>query len=174
MVAIYWRRNLNAQPLSLSGNYWNDAIVPGNTYLRVRIRWGFHLDTPINVNMAYLATGIVTFGLCTTYGNGTETPPDPQEVPYDLNPPTNRWIYWESLAPTLKGISQDAGVAVWENSDHSEPTQTQGQVVAVGVPPGDTLNLWASWASTIDWFAQFGANAVIWHSLSILRKFDTP
>ena len=170
----YWRRNINAQPLTTSGNYWNDAIVAGNTYLRVHIRWGFHLDTPTTVNMAYLASGLVAFGLVTTYGNGSETPPDPLLDSADLNPPTNRWIYWEALAPSLKGIDDASGVAVWEASAHSEPTQTRGQVLAVGVPPGDTLNLWASWGSTIDWFAQFGANAVIWHSLSILRKNDGP
>jgi hypothetical protein len=170
----YWRRNVNAQPLTTSGNYWNDAIVPGNTYLRVRIRWGFHLDTPTNVDLAYLGSGLVTFGLCTTYGDGTETPPDPLEVSTDIDPPTLRWIYWESLAPSCKGIDDASGVIIWENSPHSEETQTRGQVLAAGVPPGDTLNLWASWGSTIDWSAQFGANAVIWHSLSILRKFDTP
>ncbi len=170
----YWRRNINAQPLTTSGNYWNDAIVPGNTYLRVRIRWGFHIDCPMNVNVAYLASGIVAFGLVTTYGDGTETPQDPLLDSADLDPPANRFIYLESLAPSLKGMSQSANLMVWENSPHSEETQTRGQVLAAGVPPGDTLNLWATWGSTIDWAAQFGANAIIWHSLSILRKFDTP
>lgn len=169
-----WRRNTNAQPLELLGSYWNDAISGGDTYLRVHIRWGFHLDTPLNVDMAYLAASLVTFGLCTVIGDGSESPPEAATSSIDTDPPTQRWIYWETLAPVLQGISHEDGMAVWGNSAQTEPTQTRGQVLATGLPAGDTLNLWASWQSSILWSAQFDANATIWHSVSILRKNTIP
>lgn len=165
----YWRRNTNVSPLAMYGSYWNDAISPGNTYLRVRIRWGFHADTPLNVSLVNVASNLVTFGLVTTYGNGTETAPDPLLASYNLNPPTNRWIYWETLSPSVQAISHDDGVIVWGNSASTEPTQTRGEVLATGVPPGDTLNLWASWACPFEW-SDFDGNAMIWHSIEILRK----
>lgn len=170
----FWRRNTNAQPLAVLGNYWNDAIAAGNTYLRVHVRWGFHLDTPLNVDIAYVANNLVTFGLCTTIGNGTEGVPEAATSSGDTDPPTQRWIYWETLAPVAQGISHDDNVIVWGNSAQTEPTQTRGQVLATGIPDGDTLNLWASWQSSIDWAAQFDANPTIWHSVSILRKNNGP
>jgi|ERR1700728_2711062 len=165
-----WRRNTNAQPLSTTGNYWNDAIQAGNTYLRVHVRWGFHLDTPVNANLEFLAVNLVTFGLCTTIGDGSESVPEAQLDSADVSPPTERWIYWETLAPVVEAVSHDDGWITWANSAHSEPTDTKGQVLAADIPPGDTLNLWASWQSPYDWADTFAANAIIWHSVSILRK----
>jgi hypothetical protein len=166
----YWRRNFNAQILASGGNYWNDAIVNGNTYLRVHIRWGFHIDSPTTVNLSHLASTLVTFGLVTTIGNGSESPVNPQDVSFDPDPPTERFIYWETLAPICQGIDDASGVVIWGNSAQTEPTQTKGQVLATGIPGGDTLNLWATWATSVDIADEFGANATIWHSLSILRK----
>jgi hypothetical protein len=168
----YWRRNFNFQPLTTSGNFWNDAISAGNTYQRVHLRWGFHVDGPVGMNIAYAATNLVTFGLVTTIGDGTEEPVNPQDVSFDPDPPTERFIYWETLAPTVQAISYDAGLIIWGNSVSTEATQTKGQVLATGIDEGDTLNLWATWACPLDWLGQFGGNAVIWHSLSILRKND--
>jgi hypothetical protein len=155
------------------GNYWNDAISAGDTYLRVHLRWGFHLDTPWNTNIEFCAVNLVTFGLCTTVGNGSETPPEAASASADAAPPTQRWIYWETLAPVVEAASYETGLIYWRNSAQTEPTQTKGQVLATGLGEGETLNLWASWQSAYDW-ADFGANAVIWHSVSILRKNDTP
>jgi hypothetical protein len=166
----YWRRNFNTQPLTTAGNYWNDAIAEGNTYLRLHIRWGFHIDSPTNVNIAYLASSLVTFGLVTTVGDGTESPVNPQDVSFNPDPPTQRFLYWETLSPVCQGIDDASGVIIWGNSAQSEETSSQGRVAAQGIPGGDTLNLWATWASTIDWAEQFAANAIIWHSVSILRK----
>jgi len=169
-----WRRNTNQQTLYTSGNYWNDAISPGDTYLRVHINWGFHVDTPITTFVENAATNLITFGLCTTIGNGSEAPPNPQSDGGDASPPTQRWIYWETLAPVIETVSHDAGLIYWRNSQHSELTQTKGQVLAQGIPAGDSLNLWASWACAYDWIADFAANAVIWHSVSVLRKNSIP
>lgn len=165
-----WRRNTNAGTLLTAGNYWNDAIAAGDTYMRVHIRWGFHVDSPINVDIAGLAENLVSFGLCTMIGNGTENPPNAREASYDVDPPTQRWIYWETRAPVVSAVDQAAGVITWRDSGATEPTDTKGQVLAASIPAGDSLNLWASWATAADFLADYDANASIWHAISILKK----
>jgi hypothetical protein len=105
-------------------------------------------------------------GLVTTYGNGTETPPDPVAAPADAAPPTLRWIWWEVRAPVVTAVDAAAGVVTWTDSGPQERVDAQAQVKAVGVPAGDTLNLWASWRGYGSWDAS-GAVA-IWVGASVL------
>lgn len=154
----------------LVGSEWEDAIALGNTYMRLHIRWGFHIDTPLNTDMQAVASNLVSYGVCTMIGNGSETPPSPRTASGDLAPPLERWIYWETLAPRLVAVNEAAGVMVWEASASTEATQTKGMVNASALPEGDTLNLWSSWDVPADFADSFGANQVFWHSMSILRK----
>jgi hypothetical protein len=164
-----WRRSALRQAILDSGTYWYDAIPAGDTYLRVHIRWGFYADTPISTSLSDVMANLVTFGICTTIGNGTEAVPNPINASGDAAPPTQRWIYWETRAPVITAVSQGAKIVTWQDSGSTESTDTKGQVLATGLPAGSTLNLWASWASQTTW-GQFQANVNLWHSVSILRK----
>lgn len=163
-----WRRNTFVGN-DLAPNFnWEDAISGGDSYLRVHIRWGFHLDAPVTTDIQSICSNIVSFGLATTIGNGSETRPNARSGSGDVAPPTQRWIYWETRAPVVTAIDQSAGVMTFRDSGSGEPTDTKGQVLATGLPGGDSLNLSSIWAaaSTFD----SSVNTTIWVSLSILRK----
>ncbi len=168
-----WRRNSNVTYQLLSGSNWEDAIGAGNTYLRYHIRWGFQFDTPIDVDIQNLSTMLVYFGLVTVVGDGTETPPNARTDAWpDVDPPLQRWVYWEAVAPVVTAIDAAAGVMIWRGAASTELTSSKGQVANTGVAEGDTLNLWSSWDQADDFGASSGGNVMIWHSVSILRKND--
>lgn len=147
---------------------WEDAIPGGNSYLRVHIRWGFHLDSPVALNIESVCSNLVTFGLATTVGNGSEARPNARTQSGNQAPPTQRWIYWETRAPVVTAIDDAAGVITYKDSGTGELSQTEGEVLATGLPAGDTLNLSSCWASAATFDSS--VNATIWVSLSILRK----
>ena len=163
-----WRRNTfvtyNAGPTF----NWEDAIALGDSYLRVHIRWGFYLDCPPMIDIQAIAANLVTWGLCTTIGNGAEARPNARSGSADQAPPTQRWIYWESRSPVTPAVSQDAGVVTWRDSGSTEPSSTKGQVAAVGIPGGDSLNLSSVWATASAFDPS--VNFMLWSSLSILKK----
>lgn len=166
-----WRRGSNVSYQLLAGSNWEDAIGAGNTYLRYHIRWGFQLDCPLENDIQTLSTGLVYFGLVTTIGNGTETPPNARTDSWpDVAPPLERWVYWEAVAPVLELVDAAAGIMIWRGAASTEVTSSKGQVANTGLPAGDTLNLWSSWDCELDLAAESGGNLMIWHSLSILRK----
>lgn len=163
-----WVRSVQVQLDWLSGAVLIDSIAAGNSYLRVHVRWGFYGDSPVDVDMSEIGSNVMSFGLVTTIGNGTETPPNARTQAGDQAPPTQRWIYWETRAPVMTAISADANVVSWRDSGSSEPTDTKGQVLATGLAPGQTLNLWGSWAAALPW-AESG-NALLWWGTSVLHK----
>ena len=164
-----WRRNTFTTVNLNSSFNWEDAIGAGNTYLRCHIRWGFHLDCPLDSDIASIASNIVTYGLCTTVGNGSETRPNPRTQSADQAPPTQRWIYWETRAPVVSAIDRAAGIITFRDSGSTEETSTKGQVLATGLPSGDSLNLSSTWA-TPNAFPS-NANGLLWITISILKKF---
>jgi hypothetical protein len=141
-------------------------INPGFTLVRVRFNWGFYGDTPVTTDMEQAAQNLIVMGLCTTVGNGTETPPDPRTTPGDVAPPTQRWLWWEGRGLIPTAIDRSSGVVTWADTGPSEPCDAKGQVAASGLPGGDTLNLWASWAQAYAWDA--AGNADVWIGASIL------
>lgn len=163
-----WRRNTFAGTTLTSAFNWEDAISPGNSYIRTHIRWGFHLDAPDTTDIAGVCSNLVTLGLVTTIGNGTETRPNARSGSGDAAPPTQRWIYWETRAPVVSSIDHAAGVMTFRDSGATEASDTHGQVAANGIPGGDTLNLSSVWASASAFDAS--VNGIIWVSLSILHK----
>jgi hypothetical protein len=163
-----WRRN-TFQTSTITADFnWEDAIANGNSYLRVHLRWGFHLDSPTMINIENVCSNLVTLGLATTVGNGTETRPNARTGSGDQAPPTQRWIYWETRAPVVTAIDDAAGVITYRDSGPTEPTDTKGQVLATGLPAGDSLNLSSIWAPAAAFDSS--VNATLWVSMSILRK----
>ena len=142
------------------------SIPAGLTISRIRFSWGFYIDTPALDDMSNVAFNTMVLGLVTTVGNGSETVPNPRLNPGDAAPPTQRWLWWETRNPVVTAVSEGANVITWRDSGPQEPTDAKGQVLATGIPSGDTLNLWASWA------AAYGPDAnsthVVWAGASIL------
>lgn len=163
-----WRRNKFTTYDLYGGSNWEDAIGGGNTYLRTHIRWGFHLDAPLSYDIQDVVNNLVSFGVCTTIGNGTETPPNAATQSADQNPPTQRWIYWETRSPVVTAIDHKAGLMTFRDSGSTEPSDTKGMVLATGLPAGDTLNLWSSFTSAFPFDPLI--NGMLWTSLSILKK----
>lgn len=167
-IMTSWRRNTFTSTSMGPAFNWEDAIAAGDSYMRVHIRWGFHLDAPDTTDIAGICSNLVTLGLVTTIGNGSETRPNARSGSGDAAPPTQRWIYWETRAPVVSSIDHAAGVVTFRDSGSTEQSDTKGQVLATGIPGGDSLNLSSVWDSASAFDATI--NPVIWVSLSILRK----
>lgn len=163
-----WRRVYVSSDVWLDGNFWMHAIPAGQTLLRVRFQYGFYLDTPAVVDMQNVAFNLFNWGLVTTIGNGTETPPNANTSTGDAAPPTQRWLWWETRQLVPSAISTDGDVISWRDSGPQDRQDARGQVLATGIPGGDTLNVWASWSG------QYGlpadSNLCIWVSASMLVR----
>lgn len=109
-------------------------------------------------------------GLVTTIGNGGEHVPNAFSESGDAAPPTQRWIWWETRAAVPTAIDQAAGLITWRDSGPQEPPDSKVNVLATGVPGGDTLNLWASWTAVTDW--DDSGDVEVWIGASIL--FSNP
>lgn len=163
-----WIRTLNVSN-SWPVGYWLVASLPSAaTLLRVHASYGVFGTTGPNVNMLAISQQLLAWGLVTTVGNGTETPPNARTQAADQSPPTQRWIYWETraLEPTIVNI--DAGLVVWRSSSPEGPIDTKGQVLATGLPTGDTLNLWSSWAGNGAW--DVSGSVGLWQGASVLYR----
>lgn len=165
-ITFVWRRETFTSFAYSGGAVLLTPVGAGHTIVRCHIRWGFHGDTPVDIDIQGVANSILTMGLVTTIGDGTETPPNPRTASGDAAPPTQRWIYWETRSPVVTAIDSGAGIITWRDSGATEPTDTKGQVLAQGIPSGDTLNLWATWAPSFGWDAS--GSALVWGSASIL------
>jgi hypothetical protein len=166
-MTTVWRRQTHTSFTTTVGSWWIDAIPAGSKYVRCRFRWGFYGDSPFEVDIQSYSTSIITMGLCTTYGNGTETPPNPRTNGNDQAPPAQRWIYWETRGVYPTAMSKEGGVITWRDTGSTEETDTKSQVLAAAPPAGDTLNLWASWALAGNWSGDAG-NSSIWIGISDL------
>lgn len=144
------------------------SIAAGDSLLRVHLRWGVVATTSIDVDYQQIAQNIITLGLVTTIGNGTETVPNARTQAGDQVPPTQRWVYWETRGMRPVYLDATVGSVGWIDTGSSEPTDTKGQVLATGIPEGDTLNLWASWAFPFAWDAS--GDVTTWMGASILTS----
>lgn len=161
-----WLRG--TQTLNWATTQWAliDSLGAGITIRRIRFRWGFYGDTNAMTDLAAIASHLMVFGLVTTVGNGTEIPPDPFTAPNDADPPTQRYLYWEARAPVITAVDSAGGIVAWRDSGSTEETSTRGQVLATGLPAGDSLNLWAVLGSAYDWDPS--GSATIWYAYSLL------
>lgn len=163
-----WFRTVQTSADWETGSALLDQIGSGWALLRIRFSWGFYGDTPVDVDLSNTAFNAMAFGLCTTIGNGTETPPNARTNSSDVAPPTQRWVWWESRAPVVTAIDAKAGVVTWRDSGPQEPGSTKGQVLATGLGEGETLNVWASWAGAFFW--EPTGSTTLWLSASILSS----
>lgn len=136
--------------------------------MRIRFGWGFYGYTSQTANILATSQNLQVFGLVTTVGNGTETPPNPRTASGDAAPPTQRWLWWEGRAPRVLTYSDSADVVFFGDSIKSEESDAKGMVKAAGIPAGDTLNLWASWAAGSAWDST--GVAEVWFSASVLIR----
>jgi hypothetical protein len=163
-----WHRNVG---VSFDWGFGSNLLVsigPGNTFLRCHLRWGFVGDTSNLIDLTGLSSNPLTFGLVTTVGDGSETPPNARTQAADQHPPTQRWIYWETRAPRPIAIDAASGVVLWGDAGSSEPTETKGQVLAQGLSAGQSLNLWATWAAPFAWDPT--GSVQVWLGCSTLTK----
>ena len=167
-----WFREVIGRSDYAVGSGWLCAIPNGSTYNRIRWSWGFTGVTSDIVDVAAVAGNLLVAGLVTTFGNGTETPPNPVSASSDADPPTLRWLWWETRAPVITAASHGAGIIGWRDSGSQEIPDVKSQVKATGVPGGDTLNLWFSYASAIGAGWDPSGSVQIWVSASCL--FSTP
>jgi hypothetical protein len=165
-VALNWGRSLHNNANFLVGQAQLGGLPNGVGYRRVRFSWGFVGHTSTIVNLPAIEGYPLVMGLVTTIGNGTETAPNAIGAPNDAAPPTQRWIWWEARAAVCTAVDENAGIMTWSDSGAQDPVDSKVAVLAVGVPGGQTLNLWASWAAPIAWDPSGTVN--IWISASVL------
>lgn len=165
-MALAWYRTARHGTNFEGQQIWLVAIPLGTTLRRIRWSWGFAGTTSDVVDMAGVHVNPFTLGLVTTVGNGTETPPNALDAPYDAAPPTQRWLWWETREPIAVAIDHAAGVIEWRDSGPQEPVDVKSQVIATGFTSPNTLNLWASWASGNSWDSS--GQVIIWVSTSVL------
>lgn len=164
-MAWSWIRSVNAS-LSWTADYALIGSIPiGSTLRVVHFGWGFYGDTSTVADLAIVSANLQVMGICTTVGNGSETPPNPRTAPGNQDPPAERWVYWEGRAPRIAAYDSAGTLVLWADSGGQEPVESHGQVSGAGVPAGDTLNVWASWAPGADWDAS--GSATLWYYASI-------
>jgi len=167
-MGLVWGRHTFTS-FNYARDYVNFSRIPnGYSYLRFRFRWGFAADTPTTVDMQAISNNIISFGLVTVAGDGTEIPPNARTQAADQDPPTQRWVYWETRQPVVTALDNASGVIAWRDSGSTEETDSKGQVLATGLTGGQDLDLWATWASVGPW--EPTGHAVIWVGISVLIK----
>lgn len=144
-----WHRVASENNNYAGGAVWLDAIAAGSTYRRVRWSWGFSGITNVTTDLALVTANFLVAGLVTTIGNGTETVPQPVSTPNDVLPPTQRWLWWEARQPVAHAVDGASDVVSWRDSGPQEIVDVKSQVLATGIPAGDSLNLWFSWQGWI-------------------------
>jgi len=162
-----WTRTTATSPNWQLGHVLLGRFTAGQTFLRAHFRWGVVADTSIDIDYYSVYQNIISLGLVTTVGDGTETPPDARLQSGDQAPPTQRWVYWETRSMRPNDLAPSTGSVGWVDTGSTEETSTKGQVKATGLPAGQTLNLWASWSSTFAWDPT--GSAMVWLGASVLN-----
>jgi hypothetical protein len=132
----------------------------------VHLRWGIVADTSIDVDYSSIYENIITMGVVTTAGPGTEDVPDARLQAGDVQPPLQRWVYWETRAPRPVGLDASTGSVSWIDTGSTEDTSSKGMVLASGIGAGQFLNVWASWSSPFVWDPT--GTAMVWLGASVL------
>lgn len=167
-MANYWVRTLTVSTDYPNGSWLVAQIPPGDTILRCHASWGMIGDTNLSVDMNSISQNLIAWGLVTTIGTGSETVPNARTQAADQAPPTERWIYWETRAFVPYQINADAGIIQWTSTSGEGPIDTKGQVLATGIPSGEYLDLWASWAMGTGWDPS--GSLMLWAGASLLVR----
>lgn len=166
MATTQWARAFNAADSWTGGNWLVVSLTAGLKLHRLRFSWGFSIDSPALTDMQNIAFNIMSFGWVTTVGNGSEHVPLAKTEAGDAAPPLQRWLWWETRQPVVTAIDTQSGVIAWRDSGPQDRMDGRGQVLASPLPPGDTLNLWASWEGNYGLDPE--DNPTIWMGVSAL------
>lgn len=139
------------------------SLTAGQTLMRSRIYWGFSGYTSTDVDLRSQMANFLVSGLVTTVGNGTEAVPDILLHAGNASPPTQRWLFWEGRHPIVGTWDGNSETVTWRDSGVQEAPDVEGQVLATGLPTGDTLNVW--WATKAEFSWDPGGGAVVWASI---------
>lgn len=165
-MSYTWHRTANQSQNYNVGWWWLAAIPAGSTVRRIRFGWGWQGFTEVTTDLHGITVNPLFAGVVTTIGNGSEVPPNPLTTPQDVAPPTQRWLWWEIRQPAVTAIDAAGGTVSWRDSGAQEETDVQTQVLATGIPGGDTLNVWFSWASVFgNWDSSGSVQIYNWTSL---------
>lgn len=168
MATFSWTRDFGVSLNYQVGSFLLARIPFGDSYDRVRIRWGFTGDSSATTDLNAIAQNILSFGLVTVKGNGTETPPNARTQSGNVAPPTQRWLYWETRGPVMSAVDVAGNLVAWRDAGSSEPTETRAQVLAPIMIVGQQLDLWASWAAASPW--DTSGSVCVWVGFSILVR----
>ena len=131
-MALNWYRSAFKGP-NYNVGWWPLLAIPnGDTIRRVRWGWGFAGFTEVTTDLWATASNVMTAGLVTTIGNGTEVPPPAYTNPLDAAPPTQRWLWWEQRQPVPTSIDAAGGTVGWRDSGPQEIVDVKTQVLATG------------------------------------------
>lgn len=160
-----WVRTVQANLSWTSGTSLIANVTRGQTLVRIHFGWGFVGSTHATTDQLATASNLQVMGICSTVGNGTETPPNARTQSFDESPPSERWLWWEARAPVVASYDSGAEWITWRDSGAQTPVDAKGMVSAKTIPVGDTVNIWASWAASHGWEANESVNLWYWASL---------
>lgn len=160
-----WVRTVQADLTWFSGTSLIANVPRGKTLVRIHFGWGFTGSTHTTVDQLATMSNLQVMGICTTVGNGTETPPNARTQAGDQAPPAQRWLWWEARAPVVSSYDSGAEWMTWQDSGAQTPVDTKGMVSAKTIPAGDTLNVWASWEAAHTWEQAESVDLWYWASL---------
>lgn len=143
------------------------AHVPhGQTLKRVHFGWGMAGYTSTVCDSMFVANSMIAFGVQTVVSTRVPPPPSPVTGALDINPPLERWLWWETRAPQeITRTEEFPGVVSWRDSGPSQELDGQGQVLANVVGP-TTLDVYLSWDTQVAWDAS--GQAAFWGWASVL------
>lgn len=167
-MSFVWVRGTNASSLWFADTQAIGAMSAGETLVRARFRWGFYGDTAFMTDLNAVSNNIRSWGIVTTIGNGTETVPNARTAANNASPPAQRWVYWETRAPTISAVDVAGNYVAWRDSGSSEMTESRGQVKAPNMSPGDQMNIWVSQAAAFSWDPS--GSTTTWFGWEILIK----
>lgn len=170
MSTYLWNRVTQSSSVYLGGKFGQDVLNPGSTYRRVRWSWGFAGVTADTVDVGAIVSNYLVAGIVTTIGNGTETVPNPVTAPEDAAPPTQRWLWWEARQAIPVAVDHAAGIITWRDSGAQEVPDVKTQVLATGIPSGQFLNIWFTWAAVNSLGWDPSGLVRIWASTSVLSS----
>jgi hypothetical protein len=171
VATFSWTRAyVTAQPWGGSaGSHLLVKLNTGQSIVSTLCAWGFGGTTGTTIIPAAVLGQVAAFGVVTTIGNGTETPPDALAAPNNAAPPSRRWLIWDVRAPTIAAWDSGGQTVAWTASPPISEGTTEAQVLAPsGMGTGNTLNAWMSWSTFGGWDGS--GQAVLWFSSQVLVR----
>jgi len=168
MAETFWQRSV------INRTEWNSGFVKitewGNvaSLIRIHFSWGFNGVTPLTGAIWPVQQQIQVMGLCTTVGDGGGPPPNARTDAEDVDPPAQRWVYWEGRSPRITSCGGGNELVTWTDSGAQYDVGTKAMVSAAHISDEHVMSLWASWGAGADWPAD--GQVSLWFSASVLLQ----